>query len=115
MICKVWRTVVGTWRGDVVSGRIVAELGVLAEGEGAFGEVLKAFRGVLEDLDRNLSAGLAAWDGEARAAYQHAHGVWRAAADDMAGRLAGLEKVIGVGHRNYRRSLAVNVTMWHGA
>ena len=98
-----------------MNGRIVAELAALAEGEEAFEQVLGALRGVLEDLDRKLASGLTAWDGDARSAYQHAHRLWRASADDMADQLGWLKNLIGVGHRNYGRSLAANVTMWHGA
>lgn len=97
-----------------MSGRIVAEFLVLAAGEEAFGQVLEALRKVLADLDRDLSAGLVRWDGEAKDAYRRAHLEWRAAADDMADQLDGLRKVIGVGNRNYGRSLAANLRMWRG-
>lgn len=97
-----------------MSDRIVAELAGLAEGERAFEEILGALRDVLADLDRGLSAGLVQWDGAAKDAYRHAHEQWQAAADDMAGRLDRLRKVLGVSHRNYGRSLAANVRMWQG-
>jgi WXG100 family type VII secretion target len=93
----------------------MAELAALAAGEEAFEEILGALREVLASLDRDLSAGLARWDGEAKDAYRHAHRVWRAAADDMAKQLDHLRKVIGVGHRNFERSLAANVRMWQGS
>jgi uncharacterized protein YukE len=99
----------------VVSGRLVAELAVLARGEEAFGQVLSELRAVLAELDQNLSSGLVAWTGEAKATYERTHREWRAAADDMADGLDRLRRVIGVGHRNYGRSLAANVAMWHGA
>lgn len=109
--------VLATYRGGgvVMGGRIVAELAVLADGEQAFEQVLMALRDELAGLDAELAQNLSAWDGDAKAAYRQAHATWRAAADDMAERLAGLKKVLGVGHRNYGRSLAANVSMWHGA
>ncbi|MCO5968916.1 WXG100 family type VII secretion target [Actinoallomurus soli] len=98
-----------------MSDRIRAELAALAAGERAFAEVLKSLRKTLADLERDLSSDLDSWDGDARLAYEHSREAWRAAADDMAHRLDGLKKVIGVAHRNYGRSLSANVRMWRGA
>jgi WXG100 family type VII secretion target len=97
-----------------MSGRIVADLAAMEEGEQAFATVLRTLRKVLADLDSETAGSLVEWDGDAEAAYRAAHAAWCSAADDMAERLDGLRKVIGVGHRNYRRSLSANVTMWQG-
>lgn len=98
-----------------MNGRIVVELEVLAQGEEAFEQVLKALRKELEELDHSLSGGLAAWTGDAKEAYEDAHAKWHAAANDMAESLEHLRNIIGEGHHNFRQSLSANLRMWHGA
>jgi WXG100 family type VII secretion target len=99
-------------RCDGVSDRIVAELRILEKAAKDFETVLIVLRRELAELDRDLRASLALWEGDAANAYWAAHDEWQAAADDMAKRLAFLRRTIATAHGNYRTSLHANVTMW---
>jgi WXG100 family type VII secretion target len=103
---------------EPVEVRIIAtisvELAAMEAGEADFRQILNALQATLDTLDGQLRASLAAWDGEARAAYQVAHARWRAAAQDMADRLAWLHGVIQTAGGNYASARGANLTMWRG-
>ncbi|MCO5973358.1 WXG100 family type VII secretion target [Actinoallomurus soli] len=95
-----------------MSNRIVVDLSKVEQAISGFERVLAALRRHLADLDRDLQASLASWDGDAASAYWVAHNEWQAAAADMAERLASLRGTLVTAHGNYRTSLQTNVTMW---
>jgi WXG100 family type VII secretion target len=99
-------------RGEGVAGLIAADLARLEQAEAQFGKELARLRKLLAELDHGLRDSLARWSGEASRAYWRAHAEWMAAAEDMAERLASLHQVIGAAHRNYGKSLGVNLAMW---
>jgi WXG100 family type VII secretion target len=82
--------------------------------EDEFQQVLDALRARLEQLDGELRTSLSEWTGDAQAAYQVAHAQWRAAADDMAGKLAWLHSVLRAAHQNYHSARTTNIGMWRG-
>jgi WXG100 family type VII secretion target len=93
-----------------VEVRIIAairvELAAMEAGEADFRQILNALQATLDNLDGQLRASLAAWDGEAQAAYQAAHARWRAAAQNMADTLAWLHGVIQTAGGNYASARA---------
>lgn len=99
--------------GDVVSGRIYADLAVLERGAQNFERVLREFEGVLDGLDDHLRISLSEWTGDARRAYQAFHDTWRNDARELTERLARLRQVIANSHGNYTRSRGANLGMWN--
>ena len=93
---------------------IQVDLPEMDAAEGHFRQSLYALEAVLDRLDADLQASLSAWTGDARDAYQAAHAQWRAAADDMARKLAWLHGVIGTAHANFSSARSTNAAMWRG-
>lgn len=91
---------------------IAADFDDLAAAEAALGSVLADLQETLSALDNDLYASLAQWTGAAADAYWAAHDRWWRGADEMAGRLAGLRKVITTARCNYLSSVAANTRMW---
>lgn len=97
----------------MANDRVYVDLEALVHAERAFEQALNALREELDLLDSRLSAHLAEWTGDAKKTYVDAHAKWRDSADDMARSLDFLKGVIGVAHRNFRRSKAANLQMWN--
>ena len=97
-----------------IGENIAVDLPGMASAEDGFRHICYAFQATLDELDRELQAGLAEWDGEAKAAYLAAHAQWRAAAADMARNLAWLHGVIRTAGRNYGSARGASLSMWGG-
>jgi 6 kDa early secretory antigenic target len=101
-------------RRVAINGHIYVDLSTVASAEDEFEQVLHALEDQLNQLDGQLRTSLSEWTGEAQAAYHAAHAKWRAAADDMARVLAGLQRVLGTAHQNYHSARTTNVGIWRG-
>jgi 6 kDa early secretory antigenic target len=101
-------------RRVAINGHIYVDLSTVASAEDEFEQVLHALEDQLNQLDGQLRTSLSEWTGEAQAAYHAAHAKWRAAADDMARVLAGLQRVLGTAHQNYHNARTTNVGIWRG-
>jgi WXG100 family type VII secretion target len=101
-------------RRVAINGHIYVDLSTVASAEDEFEQVLHALQGQLNQLDSELLMSLSEWTGEAQAAYHVAHAKWRAAADDMARVLAGLQGVLRTAHQNYHSARTTNIGMWRG-
>ena len=101
-------------KGIAINGSIFVALPIMASAEEDFRVVLNALQAELDELDGKMSAGLAEWTGDARAAYDLAHAAWRQAAADMVKSLALLHAVIGTAHMNYQSARTTNLRMWRG-
>jgi 6 kDa early secretory antigenic target len=86
----------------VSEGYTLAQFGTMQAGEQNFLAVYNALTSTLEDLQRELQSSLAAWTGDAQAAYQTAKASWDAAAAHMAMVLNQLGNVIGTANTTYQ-------------
>ena len=93
-------------------GSIQADFRSFAEAEEGFRTVLGVFEETLSNLQAKLKTNLAAWDGEAKEAYQVFDDSWHAAARELAGELARLHHGITVAHHNFRSAKAASMRMW---
>ena len=101
-------------RRVAINGHIYVDLSAVGSAEDEFEQVLHTLRDQLNQLDSELRMSLSEWTGEAQAAYHVAHAKWRAAADDMARVLAGLQGVLRTAHQNYHSARTTNIGMWRG-
>jgi len=86
----------------------------MQSGQQNFVQAHKALESTLSDLEHDLQAKLAEWDGDAQQEYLRAKAEWRAAADHMALVIANLGSVIGTGHENYSGAERSGVQTWSG-
>ena len=88
--------------------------GGMQSGQENFVAAHKALETTLSELEHDMEAKLAEWDGAARQEYLRAKAEWRAAADHMAMVLANLGSVIGTGQENYGGAERSGVNLWSG-
>lgn len=93
-------------------GHLKADLGAFSDGEQAFVAVHGALTETLAQLDQDLRAGLARWNGDAAEAYWNAHAQWQATAQDMRKALTWLHHVLTTAHGNYGNAAQATHTMW---
>jgi WXG100 family type VII secretion target len=86
----------------------------MQSGQENFMAAYKALQSTLDDLEHDLEAKLAEWDGAARQEYQRAKAEWRAAANHMATVVSNLGGAIGDGHQNYSGAERSGVQTWSG-
>jgi ESAT-6 family protein len=86
----------------VSEGYTLAQFGTMQSAEQNFLAVYNSLTSTLEDLQRELQSSLAAWTGDAQAAYQTAKATWDQAAAHMAMVLNQLGNVIGTANTTYQ-------------
>lgn len=91
---------------------ITASFPRFADAEEAYSVTLQAFESTLAELEHRLHAGLAAWDGDAKRAYQVFHDTWHFCAEDMVEALRGLHRAIGICHENFRSAKTASLRTW---
>ncbi|WP_131737041.1 WXG100 family type VII secretion target [Actinomadura roseirufa] len=96
-----------------MADRILAELAALETGEADLRRAYERLERQLDRLDDDLRESLAAWSGEARAAYDRAHREWMLAAREMARQVDELHRYVAQARRNFRASLQANHGMWN--
>ncbi|MDL4815519.1 WXG100 family type VII secretion target [Actinomadura opuntiae] len=96
-----------------MADRILAELAALERGEADLRRAYERLEKELDRLDGDLRTSLAAWSGEARAAYEQAHREWMLAARDMARQVDELHRYVARARRNFHTSLHANHGMWN--
>jgi 6 kDa early secretory antigenic target len=89
-----------------------AVFGTLEQGEADFARTYSSLQTTVSDLDSQLRANLAEWDGAAQQAYYHAKSIWDAAMADMASVVNQLSAVIGAANANYRAAETANTSLW---
>ncbi|MEU7896862.1 WXG100 family type VII secretion target [Nonomuraea sp. NPDC049152] len=86
----------------------------LEAGETAFGVAFKELVAELEDLENQLSAKTAIWEGAAKIAYQEARVVWQTGAKDLADVVQLLSQNINITNMNMRDVERINTAMFDG-
>jgi WXG100 family type VII secretion target len=97
-----------------MSVNIRVDLQGMAAAKDYFRQSLYGLEAELDRLDTGLQASLSEWTGDARDAYQIAHGQWQAAAGEMVKNLAWLQRVIKIAHANFDSARSVNMGTWRG-
>ncbi|MBO0882382.1 MAG: WXG100 family type VII secretion target [Mycobacterium sp.] len=72
----------------------------------------KSLTSTLDEMEHDVEAKLAEWDGDARQEYLRAKAQWRQAADHMAMVVQNMGGAIGSGNENYRGAENKGVGLW---
>ncbi|GAA2391736.1 hypothetical protein GCM10010404_56140 [Nonomuraea africana] len=86
----------------------------LDAGEVAFGNAFKELVAELEDLENQLSAKTAIWQGAAKTAYETARATWQTGAKDLADVVQLLSQNINITNMNMRDVERINTAMFDG-
>ena len=88
------------------------QFGSLSQAEADFASAYSSLQSTISTLEGQLNAHLAAWTGDAQAAYHAAQAKWNAAMADMATVLNQLGVVVGDANANYQGTERANTGIW---
>ncbi|WP_026415337.1 WXG100 family type VII secretion target [Actinomadura oligospora] len=88
--------------------------GGMQNGQQNFLAALKQYQSTLDQLDAQVRAHLAEWDGDARQAYEAKSREWKQAAQRMATAVSGMSQAIGDSHDIHLGAERTNAGMWGG-
>lgn len=88
------------------------EFAAMEQSEADFQRTYASLADVLDQLQSQLAANLAEWDGSAQQAFHEAHLTWSAAMANMQDAIAGIASTIGQAHQNYREAEQSIAARW---
>jgi WXG100 family type VII secretion target len=88
------------------------EFAAMEQGQADFQRTYASLAGVIDQLESQLAANLAEWNGAAQQAFYDAHLTWNAAMANMQSALGQIGSAIGVAADNYQSAEKAIISRW---